>query len=103
MDSGARVPSLFRLEQVGLNLEFADCLNRWPESNQAVTTEIVIHAIEHEVIRLLAISVREELRAGPHVIRPGPAAYGAGRSIADPDDPGAEDRELCEIPAVQRK
>ena len=92
IDGGARIPSLFGLEQIGLNLELLYRLYRRPESDQTVAAEVVIDAIEHEVIRLLAVSIGEKLRPGPHVIGPGPAANGAGRGITNAYNTGTEDR-----------
>src|SRR3954467_660044 len=94
---GAGIPALLRLEEVGLNFEFAHRFHRGPQCDQAVAAEVIVDAVEHEVIRLLAITIRKQLRTWPHVIRPGSASDGAGRRITDAGYARTEDRQLREV------
>lgn len=99
----AGVPSLLRLEEIPLNLELAHGFHRGPQRDQTVAAEVVVDAVEHEVVRLPVVAIRKELGARPHVIRPRTASDRAGCRITDAGHPRTQDRKLREVPAVQRE
>ena len=103
IDRRARVPSLFCLEQVRLNLELQHRFHRWPQSDQAVAPEIVVHAVQHEVVRLFPVPVRKQLRPGPHVVRPRSASDGARCRVSHSRHPRPENRQLGEVSPIQRQ
>src|ERR1700704_1140974 len=92
VDGRAGVPSLLGLEEVRLDLELTHGFHRGPQGDQTVASEIVVDPVEHEVVRLLAVAIRKELRAGPHVIRPGSAADRPGCRVTNAGPPWTKDR-----------
>src|SRR5215472_9602001 len=60
-------------------------------------------AVEREIVRHLAITIHHQLGAGASVVGARTTADGARRAITDADRARAQDRELCEITAIQRQ
>src|SRR4029078_4492570 len=53
---GPGAAALFRCEKSGLNLEFQNVFHAGSNRDQRISAEIVIHSVDHEIVRHFTIS-----------------------------------------------
>ena len=89
--------------KVGLHLELADRFDRRAQDDGDSEALIVVDSVVEEIVRALAVAVREQLAAGPAIVRASAAHNGAAGAEARAVDAGDCGRQRNEVAAVERQ